>query len=47
MAASGFGWDAVCSCGFDTRTGGGVRSYVRRVAADHLLETGIVRVAWL
>lgn len=30
-----WGYDAVCSCGWDSRTGGGVRSYVAEQVADH------------
>ena len=31
-----WGWDVVCSCGqFDSKTGGGVRSYVEEKLFDH------------
>jgi hypothetical protein len=30
-----WGYDATCSCGWDSRTGGAVESYVRRQVADH------------
>lgn len=28
-------WDATCSCGWETRTGGGVRSWVQELVTDH------------
>lgn len=28
-------YDATCECGWDSRTGGAVRSYVEREVADH------------
>lgn len=28
-------WDATCSCGWDSRTGGGTRRYVDEKVADH------------
>lgn len=31
-------YDATCSCGWDSRTGGAVRSYVERAVADHKWE---------
>jgi hypothetical protein len=30
-----WGWDVVCSCGWETNTGGGVRSYVEDKLWDH------------
>lgn len=30
-----WGYDAVCSCGWDSKTGGAVESYVRNAVADH------------
>lgn len=38
------GYDVECSCGWRTRTGGGVRSYIRREVAGHRLdvELGLV-----
>jgi len=32
---SGFGWDAQCSCGWKTYTGGALASYIRREIKDH------------
>jgi hypothetical protein len=32
-----WGWDATCSCGWDTRTGGATRSYVREEVRLHKL----------
>lgn len=30
-----WGWDATCSCGWETRTGGAVRSSVLQAVQDH------------
>lgn len=30
-----WGYDAVCSCGYETKTGGGVRRYVLELMEDH------------
>lgn len=30
-----WGYDAVCSCGWDSKTGGGVRRWVQEKVADH------------
>ena len=30
-----WGYDAVCSCGWDSRTGGALRRYVEDAVADH------------
>lgn len=30
-----WGWDAVCTCGWDSRTGGALEREVRRQVADH------------
>ncbi len=30
-----WGWDATCSCGWETRTGGAVRSWVLQAVQDH------------
>jgi hypothetical protein len=30
-----WGYDATCSCGWDSRTGGGVRHYVEECVEDH------------
>jgi hypothetical protein len=32
-----WGYDATCSCGWDSRTGGGLRRYVAEKVADHKL----------
>jgi len=46
MAARHWGWDVVCRCGWDSRTGGAIQASVKRAAEDHLLlEHGISR--WL
>lgn len=41
------GYDVRCSCGWQSRTGGGVRHWVRELAFDHLTDHGIVRVSLL
>jgi hypothetical protein len=33
-----WGYDATCSCGWQTRTGGAVRSYIAAEVATHRLE---------
>lgn len=33
--AGRWGWDATCSCGWDSATGGGVFKAVRRMVNDH------------
>lgn len=35
-----WGWDAECSCGWETRTGGATRGYVRREVWLHKVEVG-------
>lgn len=35
MVGSSFGWDARCSCGWETHSGGGTQSYIRREIDDH------------
>jgi hypothetical protein len=32
------GWDVTCSCGWESRTGGAVRSYVADKLLDHRLD---------
>lgn len=32
------GYDVVCSCGWETRTGGGLRRYVAELVEDHKRE---------
>jgi hypothetical protein len=33
-----WGFDVVCSCGWESRTGGGLRRYVRELLDDHRRE---------
>lgn len=35
MAGRDWGWDATCSCGWDSRTGGAIQQRVREAIADH------------
>lgn len=35
------GYEAKCSCGWESHTGGAVRSYVERLVADHKLDVEI------
>jgi hypothetical protein len=35
MNDADWGWDAVCSCGYDTRTGGAIAVRVREMLAEH------------
>jgi hypothetical protein len=35
MNDADWGWDAVCSCGYDTRTGGALAIRVREMLAEH------------
>ena len=35
MPDSGFGWDAKCSCGWESRTGGAIAACVRRYINEH------------
>lgn len=37
------GWDATCSCGWDTRTGGATRGYVSGEVDFHKLTNGVPR----
>jgi hypothetical protein len=43
----GFGWDATCSCGWDSRTGGAVRRSVQESVLSHKIdhELGFVESA--
>ena len=34
----GWGWDAACSCGWESRVGGGTRRYVEEKVAAHKRE---------
>lgn len=38
MRGSWDGWDAECSCGWATRTGGAIKTRVREAVADHKWE---------
>jgi hypothetical protein len=33
-----WGWDVKCSCGWESRTGGGVRSWLKEMVRNHKLE---------
>lgn len=35
MNGRDWGWDATCSCGWDSRTGGAIQERVREAIADH------------
>jgi hypothetical protein len=35
MVVSSFGWDARCSCGWETRTGGAIHARIKESVADH------------
>lgn len=35
MVESSFGWDARCSCGWETRSGGFIANRIREEIADH------------
>lgn len=35
MAGRDWGWDAECSCGWNSRTGGAIQERVREAIADH------------
>jgi hypothetical protein len=35
MRGGDWGWDATCSCGWETGTGGGVETYVAQKIAQH------------
>lgn len=35
MNGRDWGWDAVCSCGFDTRTGGAIQERIREAIEEH------------
>lgn len=36
-----WGWDATCTCGWDTKTGGAVRSYIAREVMWHKVTNGV------
>lgn len=38
MAGADWGWDAHCSCGQDSRTGGAIQERVREWVRDHLAD---------
>jgi hypothetical protein len=35
MRARDWGWDVTCSCGWESRTGGAIQSYVQSCIDDH------------
>lgn len=35
------GWEATCSCGWKTRTGGAIQSYIKREVMWHKMEEGV------
>lgn len=35
MRGGDWGWEAVCSCGWTTRTGGAIEARIREAVADH------------
>jgi hypothetical protein len=35
MNGGDWGWDAECSCGWQTRTGGAIQERIREAIADH------------
>ena len=35
-----WGWDATCSCGWDSRVGGGTLRYIRDLVRDHKWDVG-------
>ena len=39
----GTGWDATCSCGWDSKTGGAIEASVKRSIADHKLDHEVYR----
>ena len=41
MASNNFGWEATCSCGWETHTGGAVPSCVRDLIADHKFDVAL------
>lgn len=47
MAGRDWGWDATCSCGWDSHTGGAIEARVREEVQDHLyFEHGIKTGPW-
>jgi hypothetical protein len=38
-----FGYDVECSCGWETRTGGAVRSYIEHEVWSHKYEHGLTK----
>lgn len=41
MRGRDWGWDAVCSCGWDSRTGGAIQERVREAVAEHKCDVGV------
>lgn len=38
MNGGDWGWDATCSCGWDSRSGGMIQERIREAIADHKLD---------
>ena len=45
MAARDWGWDATCTCGWATRTGGAIAACIRREIEDHRLDIELKETA--
>ena len=41
MASNNFGWEATCSCGWETHTGGAVPSYIRDAINNHKFDVAL------
>jgi hypothetical protein len=46
MNKGDWGWDATCSCGWDSRTGGALHHDVARKIDDHLVDVGKKPPLW-
>ena len=47
MHGRDWGWDATCSCGWDSHTGGAIQERVREAVSDHLFhEHGVATGIW-
>lgn len=42
MRGGDWGWDVTCTCGWDSRIGGGTQAAVRRAIWDHRWEHGLL-----
>jgi len=40
MNGGDWGWDATCTCGWDSRTGGALQERIREAIADHRWDVG-------